>query len=116
MTWGRAKDWTVWAAVALGVNSAYLAARYDPTVVYFANVVAASRCSGLALVVGSADPPPRRAFRDLRPASKAARSAARLAAALFGRRAGGERARRGRGVAALGAHARPRPAPGPARR
>ena len=32
MTWGRnVKTWTVAAAVALGLNSAYLALRQDPT-------------------------------------------------------------------------------------
>ena len=76
MTWGRSTGWTVSAAVALGLNSAYLALRHDPTLFYFANIVA-HLVLGLA-VAATAGPAARRAFRGLHPVDKAA------ALALFG--------------------------------
>jgi len=76
MTWGRSTGWTVSAAVALGLNSAYLALRHDPTLFYFGNIVA-HLALGLALAA-TAGPTARRAFRGLHPVDKAA------ALALFG--------------------------------
>jgi tetratricopeptide (TPR) repeat protein len=77
MTWGRnSPSWTVPAAVALGLNSAYLALRHDPTPFYFANVVA-HLVLGLALAA-SVGPRVRRMLRELPPVEKAA------ALALFG--------------------------------
>src|SRR5574341_977200 len=77
MTWGRrSTGWIVPAAVALGLNSAYLALRQDPTPFYFANIVAHL---GLGLALGvSVGPAARRGFRALPPVEKAA------AALLFG--------------------------------
>ncbi len=77
MTWGRrSTGWIVPAAVALGLNSAYLALRQDPTPFYFANI-AAHLGLGLALAV-SVGPAARRGFRALPSVEKAA------AALLFG--------------------------------
>ena len=76
MTWGRSTGLTVSVAVALGLNSAYLALRHDPTLFYFGNIVA-HLALGLALAA-TAGPTARRAFRGLHPVDKAA------ALALFG--------------------------------
>ena len=76
MTLGRSTGWTVPAAVALGLNSAYLALRSDPTPFYFASV-AAHLVLGLALAAG-VGPSVRRRFGALGPFDKAA------AVALFG--------------------------------
>jgi tetratricopeptide (TPR) repeat protein len=72
----QSRAWIVPAAVALGLNSAYLALRQDPTPFYFANVVA-HLALGLLLAV-SVGPMARRAFHALPWPEKAA------AAALFG--------------------------------
>jgi tetratricopeptide (TPR) repeat protein len=82
MTWGRnVKTWTVAAAVALGLNSAYLALRQDPTPFYFGNV-AAHLALGLFLAIVLVPGLPR-AFRGFGTFEKAA-AAALLAATLVG--------------------------------
>lgn len=64
MPWGRnATSWTVPAAIALGLNSAYLALRADPNPFYFANV-ALHPLLGLALAA-SVGPRVRRGFGTL---------------------------------------------------
>ncbi len=71
MTWGRnTMGWAVPAAIALGLNSAYLALRHDPTLFYFVNIVA-HLFLGLALAV-SVGPTVHRGFRALPLAEKAA--------------------------------------------
>jgi hypothetical protein len=76
MMLGRSTGWTVPAAVVLGLNSAYLALRQDPTPFYFASIVA-HLVLGLALAV-SVGPSVRRRFGALAPGDKTA------AALLFG--------------------------------
>ena len=81
MTWGpRSTGWIVPAAVALGLNSAYLALRHDPTPFYFANIVA-HLVLGLALAV-SVVPAARRGFRALPAVEKAAAALLFAASAL----------------------------------
>ena len=75
------RSWAVAAAVALGLNSAYLALRQDPTPFYFANVVA-HLALGLFLAVVIVPRLPR-AFRGFGPFEKSA-AAALVAATLVG--------------------------------